>query len=72
MVAYYQIVNVDMTFKQTVPSWSGFNKLLTPCVTVTTSSGYCPMINDSSTEYSTIYTVLKPAHKMVATVGKSD
>ena len=64
--------DVDVTSDQTVHSWSGFNTLLTPCVTVTTSIGYCPMINGSSTEYSTIYTVLKTAQKMVAAVGKSD
>ena len=33
-----------------------------------TSVGYCPMINASSAEYSTIYTVMKNAQKMMASL----
>ena len=69
---YKAETDMETTSEQTVPSWSGFNTLLTPCATVTTSIGYCPMINGPSTDYSTVYTVLKTVQKMVTAVGQSD
>ena len=72
-VTLYKVeTDMETTSEQTVPSWSGFNTLLTPCATVTTSIGYCPMINGPSTDYSTVYTVLKTVQKMVTAVGQSD
>ena len=41
-----------------VPSWSGFNAIVHQPIPVI-AVGYCPMINGSSTEFSTIYTVMK-------------
>ena len=37
-----------------------------------TSIGYCPMIDGSSTEFSTIYTVLKHAQRISAAMGQED
>jgi len=44
---------------QSVPGWSGFNAILFPEMAYESNIGYCPMIDGNSTEYSTIYTVLK-------------
>ena len=58
--------------KQSVPSWSAFNALLfpeTPCSSVV---GYCLMLQGSSTELSTIYTVLKQVQKMCELIGQRD
>ena len=58
--------------KQSVPSWSAFNALLfpeTPCSSVV---GYCPMLQGSSTELSTIYTVLKQVQKMCEVIDQKD
>ena len=58
--------------KQSVQSWSAFNALLfpeTPCSSVV---GYCPMLQGSSTERSTIYTVLNQVQKMCEVTGQKD
>ena len=58
--------------KQSVPIWSAFNAFLfpeTPCSSVV---GYCPMQQGSSTERSTIYTVLKQVQKMCEVIGQKD
>ena len=34
--------------------------------------GYCPMIDGSSNDFSTIYTVLKHAQKISAAMGQAD
>ena len=57
---------------QTTPSWSGFNSLLFPDTTRPTVIGYCPMINESSTEFSTVYTVMKKAQTMCASLDQED
>ena len=41
--------------RQIVPSWSGFHSVLFPHVERATTIGYCPLINGSSSEFSTIY-----------------
>ena len=72
-VTLYKVeTDIDVSSEQTVPSWSGFNTLFTPCATVTTSIGYCLMINGPSTDYSTVYTVMKTVQKMVDRIGQSD
>ena len=58
--------------KQPIPSWSGFNAILFPDLPMKTSTGYCPMIDGSSTEFSTIYTVLKHAQRISAAMGQED
>jgi hypothetical protein len=50
---------------QKVPGWSGFHVLVTATTPQCTEVGYCPLINGSPTEYSTVYTVLKTAQKMM-------
>ena len=47
--------------RQIVPSWSGFHSVLFPHVEHATTIGYCPLINESSSEFSTIYTVMRNA-----------
>ena len=72
-VTLYKVeTDTETTSEQTVPSWSGFNTLLTPCATVTTCIGYRPMINGPSTDYSAVYMVLKTVQKMVTAIGQSD
>ncbi|KAL9975370.1 hypothetical protein ACROYT_G012525 [Oculina patagonica] len=50
---------------QHLPGWSAFNGKISSASPPVTSIGYCPMINASSTEYSTIYTVMKNAQKVM-------
>ena len=57
---------------QPVPSWSGFNTILFPEMAFESNIGYCPMIDGKSTEYSTIYTVLKHAQKVTSALGQQD
>ncbi|CAH3120700.1 unnamed protein product, partial [Porites lobata] len=58
--------------RQIVPSWSGFHSVLFPHVERATTIGYCPLINGSSSEFSTIYTVMRNAQKMSASIGQQD
>ncbi len=46
---------------QTVPSWTAYNIHLKKADVVVTKSdiGYCPLIHESPTEYSTVYEVMK-------------
>ena len=57
---------------QPVPGWSGFNAILFPEMAFESNIGYCPMIDGNSTEYSTIYTVLKHAQKVTSALGQQD
>ena len=55
-----------------VPGWSGFNAIVSSSsAPPLTNIGYCPMIAGSSTEYSTIYTVMQNVHKMITSLGQS-
>jgi len=54
----------EETIHQTIPGWSGFNSLVFPDTMLPTVIGYCPMINGSSTEFSTIYTIIKKVQNM--------
>ena len=58
--------------KQAIPSWVGFNAILYPEMPIVSNIGYCPMVDGSSNDYSTIYTVLKHAQKISATMGQAD
>ena len=55
-----------------VPSWSAFNSMLFPNIPQPTTIGYCPMIDGSSTDFSTVYTVMKHAQKISSSIGQSD
>ena len=57
---------------QNVPGWSGFNAILFPVMPRESNIGYYPMIDGSSTEYSTIYTVLKHGQAISSTLGQRD
>ena len=50
---------------QPLPSWSGFNAKIASEPPPLTSVGYCPMINGSPTEYSTVYTAMKNVQTMM-------
>ena len=53
-----------------IPSWSGFNVKIADEAPPLTSVGYCPMINGSPTEYTTIYSVMKNAQAMMDALGQ--
>lgn len=57
---------------QSIPSWSGFHSILFPDIPRADNIGYCPLIEGSSTDFSTIYTVLKHAQAISAIVGQTD
>ena len=67
-----EAVVADVWEKQSIPSWAGFNAILYPEMPVVSNIGYCPMIDGSSNDFSTIYTVLKHAQKISAAMGKAD
>ena len=55
-----------------VPSWSAFNSMLFPNIPQPTTIGYYPMIDRSSTDFSTVYTVTRQAQKISSSIGQSD
>ena len=57
---------------QSIPSWSGFHSILFPDIPRADNIGYCPLIEGSSTDFSTIYSVLKHAQAISAIVGQTD
>ena len=57
---------------QPVPSWGGFNSMLYPERPPACKIGYCLMIEGSSGEFSTIYTVMKHAQKICSNLGQLD
>ena len=63
---------IEAQDEQLVPSWSGFNSILYPDLPIASNIGYCPMIEGASTEFSTVYTVLKHAQKISASLGQAD
>ena len=56
--------------EQKVPGWSGFHAMVSCATSSNTVVGYCPMIEGSPTEYSTIYTVMKTAQQVMASRGQ--
>ena len=56
--------------QQKIPSWSGFNALISHPSASITEVGYCPMINGSPTDASIVYTVIKTVQKMMASLGQ--
>ena len=67
-----EAVIAEVLDKQVIPSWAGFNAILYPEMLIISNIGYCPMINGSSNDYSTIYTILKHAQKISAAMGKAN
>lgn len=67
-----EAVITEVLDKQVIPSWAGFNAILYPEMPIVSNIGYCPMVDGSSTEYSTIYTVLKHSQKISAALGQAN
>ena len=57
---------------QSIPSWSGFHSILFPDIPRADDIGDCPLIEGSSTVFSTIYTGPKHAQAISAIVGQTD
>jgi hypothetical protein len=57
---------------QQVPGWGGYQSIINPAVPVISKIGYCPMIEGASTDFTTVYTVLKHAQKVSAAMGQRD
>ena len=55
---------------QLVPSWSAFNAILYPDIPCSTNIGYCSLLDASSTEFSTVYTVMKHGQQISQRVGQ--
>ena len=69
---FREALNAEIGEKQALPSWSGFNAILFPDMPQESNIGYCLMIDGDSTEFSTIYTVLKHAQMISTTLGQED
>ena len=57
---------------QQVPGWGGYQSILNPAVPTICKIGYCPMIEGCSTDFTTVYTVLKHVQKVSAAMGQRD
>ena len=57
---------------QPVPSLGDFNSMLYPQRPTECTIGYCRIIEGSSSELSTIYTVMKHAQKICSNLGQVD
>ena len=62
----------DPAAEQKVPAWSAFNAMVHQQAPVKTTIGYCPMINSSPTDFSTVYTVMKNLQQMMASLGQRE
>lgn len=69
-----KLFEVDLlpTEQQKVPGWSAFQAMVHTNVPTSTNIGYCPMINGSPTEFSTVYTLMKAVQSMMASLGQKD
>ena len=67
-----EAVTAEVLDKQVIPSWAGFNAILYPEMPTVSNIGYCPMVDGSSNDYSTIYTLLKHAQKISAAMGQAN
>ena len=62
----------EVIASQSVPGWSAFNAMLYSELPEISMVSYCPLIDGFSTEFSTIYTVLKHAQAISNTMGQED
>ena len=62
----------ETTGTQMVLSWSGFNASVTSNTPVPSVVGYCPVIEASPTELSTVYTLLKRSVQMGRKLGQAE
>ena len=58
--------------EQSIPGWSGFHSRYFSEIPVSTVIGYCPIINGSATEYSTIFTLMKVSQEMARRLQQDD
>ena len=58
--------------QQVTPSWSGFNAMVHISVPALTNVGYCPIIDGSLTEFSTVYTVMRNVTDMMKSLQQKD
>ena len=56
--------------QQKIPSWSAFNTMVYCRAPSTTEVRYFPMINCTSTDYNTVYTVMKQVQQMMSSLGQ--
>lgn len=56
--------SIEAQEEQPVRGWGGFHSILYPELPSASKIGYCPMIEVPSTEFNTIYTVMKHAQRM--------
>ncbi|KAJ8024355.1 hypothetical protein HOLleu_34252 [Holothuria leucospilota] len=59
------------TGEQQVSSWTGFNVIIHQSIQMHTTVGYCRMIHGSSTEFSTVYTLMKKIQVIMISLGQS-
>lgn len=59
------------TGEQQVSSWTGFNVIIHQPLQMQSTVGYCPMIHGSSTEFSTVYTLMKKIQAIMISLGQS-
>ena len=62
----------ETTGTQMVPGWSGFNAAVTSNTPIPSVVGYCPVIEASPTELSTVYTLLKRSVQMGRKLGQAE
>ena len=67
-----EAVIVEALHKQEIPSRGEFNAIRYPEMPIVSHIGYCSMVDGSSNDYSTIYTVLKHAQKISASMGQAN
>ena len=58
----FQDLVVEALENQSIPSWSGFHSILFRDIPRADNIGYCPLIEGSSMDFNTIFTILKHAH----------
>ncbi len=63
--------DVENTNDNGVELWSGINVLVNPRSPQETIIGYCPMMQANSVEFSTIFTIIKQAQAMTASLGQA-
>lgn len=63
---------IEAQKEQPVTDLGGLNSILYPELPCASKIGYCPMIEGSSTKFSTVYTVMKHAQKMCTNLGQVD
>ena len=67
-----EAVIAEVLDKQVIPSWAEFKRYSLSRDAQVSNIGYCQMVDGSSYDYSTIYTVLKHAQKISTAMGQAD